>query len=1003
MHADKEDGSHQTLPVERRFYKGLTFRMSFGLVLFICAVLVVNYFVAESRGKDVIIQQSDKLNDEIGKTIAISLREKLAVSESLSRSIAKLASVLDHTPETFKRIIPEILNQAGMENIIAGGGVWPEPYMFDKSEERSAFFWARNNTGNLEFLNDYNDQHGRGYHLEEWYVPVRYLEPDKVYWSKSYRDPHSMEPMVTCSAPIWIDGTFSGVATVDLKLTGLSSFMQVQSSLMGGYAFALDRNNRLLSFPSTDEQRLLPFDINQYSENAYPTIQTLAEKNDALKTIQSELQRVMMQYEVNQPLQKVHEIDVLSQKIAKESDQIEPVEARKIARIMLEAKSVDQFSLSTDYGKRFSISYDPLLREASSVSVLHLPDIGWKIVVAMPARYASTVVSRITEGMMSLLFILLAVAALLYLLFFNLAFLLPVNKLTQQIRSLVSREDYVTMLNIKGSNELAQLASWFNIRTLQLAEALSNLKSRNNELSEARDIAEQANRSKNVFLASMSHDIRTPMNAIIGLSDVMQKTGLHKDQAQYVQVINSSAQALLSLINDIMDFSKIEANELDLESIAFDFRQLMDDCADLIFFQTSEKRLEFVYFVSPSVPHYVIGDPNRLRQIILNLACNAVKFTESGRIELWVEVLSTNDQTSQLLIEVRDTGIGLNAKAQKKLFVPFVQADSSTTRKYGGTGLGLAISKHLADLMGGSIDFRSEEGIGTTFSFRLKLPKAIQSLMHTRKITVFDTTIFVLGQNHFQNTVLENYLHAMGCSITVAGSVQSWLDFISVKHNRQCVTICTDFDLLGDVLQLKSKLSVYKECFSFLCFANQNERYELNLGDLSDYLNISFISQPLKLDNLETALVNLAKGQFEKSQDVLESEIQAPLSQFKHKQILAVEDNKVNQQVLKIMLGYLGLSADLANDGIEALDAIKSQDYDLVLMDWQMPRMDGLEATRKIRLQKDIVQPIIIAVTANAMSGDVDKCLESGMDDYLSKPIEKDKLEMMLRRWFSSQ
>lgn len=1003
MHANKEDGTHQARPVETSFYKGLTFRMSFGLALFLCVVLVVNYFVAESRGRDVIIQQSDKLNDEIGKTIAISLREKLAATESLARSIAKLASVLDKDPDTFMRIIPEILNQAGMETMVAGGGIWPEPFEFDDAKERAAFFWAKNEESKLEFLNDYNDQNGRGYHLEEWYVPLRYLEPNKVYWSKSYRDPHSMEPMVTCSVPIWTNGTFSGVATVDLKLTGLSSFMQAQTSLIGGYAFALDRNDRLLSLPSTDERRLMQFDIGQYSENAYPTIQTLVEKNDALKSVQSELQRVSMQYEINQPLQKVHEVDLLSQKIAKKSDQIGTAEARKIARIMLETKSADEFSLSINHGKRLSILYDPLLKEASLVSVLHLPDIGWKVVVAMPSRYTNAVVSQITSGMMSLLFILLSAAALLYLLFFNSAFLLPVNKLTQQIRSLVSREDYVTMLNINGSDELAQLASWFNIRTSQLAEALASLKNRNDELSEAREIAEQANRSKNIFLASMSHDIRTPMNAIIGLSDVLKKTGLQKDQAQYTQVINSSAQSLLSLINDIMDFSKIEANQLDLESISFDFRQVLDDCADLIFFQASEKRLEFVYFVSPSVPRFVTGDPNRLRQIILNLACNAVKFTETGRIELWVEVLSNNDQFAQLLIEVRDTGIGVNSKAQQKLFTPFVQADSSTTRKYGGTGLGLAISKHLADLMGGNIDFRSEEGVGTTFSFKLKVVKGEQSLLHARKPKLPSTNIFVLGQNHFHNTVLENYLNAIGCSVTIAGSLQSWFDFISNDSNRDCITICTDLDLLGDFGQLKNRLLNYEETFTLLCYANQNEHYELNLGHLNEHLTLSFLSLPIKFDVLETTLFSLSEAQPDKSASLPKHNIenQAPLSQFKHKKILVVEDNKVNQQVLMIMLGYLGLSADLANDGVEAIDAITSEDYDIILMDWQMPRMDGLEAARKIRLQKDISQPVIIAVTANAMSGDIEKCLESGMDDYLSKPIEKDKLEIMLRRWLS--
>lgn len=1004
MYADKNDKESQYSQVARRFYRGLTFRMSFGLILFLCAVLIVNYFVVENRGRNVIIQQSDKLNDEIGKTIAVSLREKLSTAESLTRSIAQLSKVLDKTPETFMKVIPEILNQTGMEHMIAGGGIWPEPYLFDKKKARSAFFWARNDEGDLELLDDYNDENGRGYHLEEWYVPAQYLEPTKVYWSKSYRDPHSMEPMVTCSVPIWIQGKFSGVATVDLKLAGLSSFMQAQTSFVGGYAFALDRNNRLLSFPSTDEQRLVQFDVNQYSEEAYPTIETLVEKNNVLKTVQGELQRVSIQYELNQTRQKSQKVELLSQKIAQESDQIELLEAKKIAHIMLETQSPDSFSLFAEHGKRLSILYDPLLKEASAVSVLHLPDIGWKVVVAMPARYTDSVVSQITQGMISLLFILLAMAAFLYLLFFNSVFLQPVNKLTQQIRNLVSREDYVTMLNIKGADELAQLASWFNIRTAQLAETLESLKNRNGELNEARETAEQANRSKNIFLASMSHDIRTPMNAIIGLSDVLKKTNLHKEQSQYVQVIHRSAQSLLSLINDIMDFSKIEANQLDLESISFDFRQVMNDCADVVFFQASEKHLEFVYFISPSVPRSMRGDPNRLRQIILNLATNAVKFTASGRVEVWVEALSQNDHAVQLLIEVRDTGIGLNAKAQQKIFTPFVQADSSTTRKYGGTGLGLTISKHLTELMGGSIDFRSEEGVGTTFSLKLKLTKDAQGVIQIPQAAEFNSNVFVLGQNHFQNTVLENYLYAMGCSVTVAGSVQTWLDFLSVEDNRQCVTICTDCDLLGDLNQLQHALSVYTQCFKFLCFSNQNDRHELNLDDLWEQLNVGFITQPMKLDNIQTALSDLTTKQAEKSTDTLnkQSEVLAPLSQFKHKKLLVVEDNKVNQQVLMIMLGYLGLSADLANDGVEAVDAIQSQDYDLVLMDWQMPRMDGLEATRKVRIQKDIKQPVIVAVTANAMSGDIEKCLAAGMNDYLSKPIEKEKLEIVLRRCFSS-
>ena len=1002
MQTDKEDGSPNFLPLKRAFYHGLTFRMSFGLLVFLMVVLSVNFFIAENRAREVIVQQTDKLNDEIGKTITLSLREKLSIAESLGRTIAKLTAVMDKDPLEYQRIFPQIYNQQGMENMIAGGGIWPEPFAFDSAKERASFFWARNADGKLEFLDDYNEPQGRGYHREEWYVPVRYLDKNQVYWSRSYQDPHSMESMVTCSVPIWVNDEFKGVVTVDLRLGGLSEFMQAQTRLIGGYAFALDRNDRLLSFPSSNERRLSQFDMVQYAEDAYPSIQTLVEKNSALQGVEDELQRASVQYEVNQSFSRVHEVDQLSQRLIKESDQIELEEARKIARIMLETQHNKQFSALAKYGRRLNILNDPLLKEASSVSVIHMPDIGWKVVIAMPARYTNEVVSQITESMMGLLFIFLTLAALLYVLFFNSVFLQPINQLTQQIRGLVSREDYMTMLNIKGTDELVHLASWFNIRTSQLAEALSSLKTRNKELSEAREIAEQANRSKNIFLASMSHDIRTPMNAIIGLSDVLSKTGLQKDQAHYVQVINSSAQSLLSLINDIMDFSKIEAGQLDLEAISFDFRQVLDDCADLIFFQANEKRLEFVYFVSPSVDRFVVGDPNRLRQIILNLACNAVKFTETGRVELWVEVLAKHDDSMQLLLEVRDTGIGLSKVAQQKLFEPFVQADSSTTRKYGGTGLGLAISKHLVDLMQGSINFRSEEGVGTTFSLKLKMAcdskrtKPITQLKHA------NMDIVVLGQNHFHNTVIEHYINAMGRNVYIVARIQSWLDLMNEFPNRKCLTICTDFDLLGDLSVLKDKLSHYPQPIDLLCFTNQSDALLKGLNELGQVLNYRFLSMPLKLDVLETVLEEFVDNVPSENSAIDQRLPHSPLSMFSHKKILIVEDNKVNQQVLMIMLGYLGLSADLVNDGVEAVDIIQTHDYDLVLMDWQMPRMDGLEATRKIRLLKDIRQPVIVAVTANAMSGDVEKCLQVGMDDYLSKPIEKDKLEMTLRRWLSN-
>jgi len=983
------------------FIQGLTFRMSLGIIVFIGLVMFANYVVTQTRGRDVIVEQADKLNHAIGEKIILKLRERLASTESLTTALAKLGLVLPKDIDIYHQVIPNIINQAGMDNLIAGGGVWHEPNAFKEGVERHSFFWGRDKSGALVYFDDYNDPKGNGYHSEEWYVPARYLKPGSVYWSKSYMDPYSLEPMVTCTVPIWDGDIFAGVATIDLKLVGLSEFMSKQAQLIGGYAFALDRNDRLLSFPKIEGATSDAIDLSHFSQHEYPTLQSLVQVNAGFESIKNELDSMTIHYDKYDQNGNREQVKLLSKQLADESYQIEIEEALRIANLLLEG------SKRENRYQNISIMFDPILQEESSVSVLSMKDIGWKVVIAMPARYSNAVVYKITKGMLSLLFILLFATALLYMLFFNYVFLVPVNKLTHQIRKLVSREDYITKLNVRGADELSQLASWFNIRTAQLGDALDNLQARNLDLTEAREVAEQANRSKNIFLASMSHDIRTPMNAIIGMSDVLSKTKLEPEQENYVRVINTSAQALLALINDIMDFSKIEANQLDLEKISFDFRHVIDDCADLISFQTQEKHLEFVYYLSPEINRNVLGDPNRIRQIILNLAGNAVKFTSSGRVELWLEMTYQNEDYSQLLIEVRDTGIGLSPLAQKNVFTPFAQGDSSTTRKYGGTGLGLAISKHLAELMGGSIDFRSEDGVGTTFTLKLKL-KSEKPKLSLPNPELSKQTVLILGQNHFQNTVLEQYVSAMGVASKTVHSVQAWLAELETDNTGQVTTICADLGLIGDPKILAQRLPKMMHHHKFILLAAPDDRSGIDLSILPDIFIPQFLGLPLKYDSLERvfileldSILKKDKSNASKTHPKISSD--ATLSRLSDKRILVVEDNRVNQQVLMIMLGYLGLTAELASDGVEAVEAVKNKDYDLILMDWQMPRMDGLEATRKIRSLKGEHKLVIIAVTANAMSGDIDKCLEAGMDDYLSKPIQKDILESTLRRWLSNQ
>ena len=679
----------------------------------------------------------------------------------------------------------------------------------------------------------------------------------------------------------------------------------------------------------------------------------------------------------------------LTKRISEDSYQIDVTEASMIAAMLLGERYLlpeESYSL---------LNLDPILREPVSVRVFTMQNTNWKLVVSMPIKYTDKAVSEITDSMLELLFILLILSATFYGVFFKTAFLSPVNRMTSQIRKLVSREDYITKLNIYGADELSQLASWFNIRTAQLSDVLDKLKIKNNALDEARLESDQANRTKNIFLASMSHDIRTPMNAIVGMSELLGKSELGPEQSNYARVINSSAQALLLLINDIMDFSKIEANQLNLEKIAFNLREIVDDCADLISFQALEKNLEFIYFLSPEINPNLIGDPSRIRQIILNLAGNALKFTKSGRVELWIETTHQTDDVVNLHVDIRDTGIGLSESAKENLFIPFLQGDDSITRKFGGTGLGLTISKHLADLMGGSIQYRSVENIGTTFTFSVKLntQDKLQEACPEHIGSHENNMLFVLGQNHFQNAVVERYAEAVHYECKICSTLQGWLSVLENGESNSSMSLCGDLGLLGDLTRLTKLLPPNLDQHRIIVLKSQNDDSWNDLKVMVPELNILPITLPLKFDAFNKLLnLDIYVEPATSSENVL-------LSTFNYKKILVVEDNKVNQQVIVIMLRHLGLNADVVNDGIEAVEALQIKNYDLILMDWQMPRMDGLEATRRIRALSFETKPVIIAVTANAMSGDIDKCLEAGMDDYLSKPIRREKLALTLEKW----
>jgi signal transduction histidine kinase/CheY-like chemotaxis protein len=593
----------------------------------------------------------------------------------------------------------------------------------------------------------------------------------------------------------------------------------------------------------------------------------------------------------------------------------------------------------------------------------------------------------------------------------------PIAALVRAAHAVSILKDYSVRAKATASGELGQLIATFNqmlehiqARDRELAghrdrleDEVSNrtaeLLRLNHELGSARDRAEQASRLKSEFLANMSHEIRTPMNGILGMAELALETGLTDEQRDYMSTLKASADSLLRLLNDILDFSKIEAGKLSLDPVEFDVRQELGEAVKAMALVAHQKSIELLYKAAEDVPARAVGDPVRIRQILINLMGNAVKFTDEGEVEVRLDFEKTGESGAMLHCLVRDTGIGIAAEKQRLIFESFTQADGSTTRRYGGTGLGLAISSKLVQMMGGQIWVESQPGLGSRFHFRIPITVREEAVTRVRPIDGVWTAL-VVDDNESSLCIVHNFLTRLGISAYICRTGEDALVHVAKmsRAGQQYDVILVDarmpqmdgFDLVQRIRQLDQSKPE-----PILMLNAANRLLEIRR---CRSLGVGFLLKPFGEEELAKALRRTVEANLEPDETGEEAEPRSgggsPI------RILLAEDNAVNRAVAMRLLEKRGHHVTQARSGKEAVELLTREAFDLILMDVQMPEMDGYEATAVIREgeKKTGAHIPIIALTAHAMKGDRERCLEAGMDGYIAKPIDPRELFATIER-----
>ena len=568
------------------------------------------------------------------------------------------------------------------------------------------------------------------------------------------------------------------------------------------------------------------------------------------------------------------------------------------------------------------------------------------------------------------------------------------EELQEQTEELQAQEEELRATN----DELGEKTIYLEKQSEEISEQNRLINISKEELEQKAQDLIKAGKYKSEFLANMSHELRTPMNGVIGMTGLLLETKLSEEQLDFVETIKLSGDSLLTIINDILDFSKIESGKMDLEEVPFEIHSCIEDSFDLIYPKAREKKIELIYHIDPEIPHCILGDVTRVKQILVNLAGNSIKFTEKGEIFISAEKKESKDGNHIIQFGVKDTGIGIPQDRIDSLFNAFTQADSSTTRKFGGTGLGLAICSKLVELMNGKIWIESEVGEGSTFFFTLETKPAEVTEkeyftddipdLRGKKVLIVDDIIT-------NRKILRLQCEYWGLIPIIAATSEEALSIISKEEAIDLAMVDFQMPKMTGV-QLGKKIKQSKNIPMIMLSSYDTPE---GLDKKSDLFK-AVLTKPIKKSQLFDAIIVSLTSRKKSKRIQKPVQLDSNLANKMPLRLLLAEDNKINQKLASKIFDKMGYKIDVAEDGLETLNMMDSQNYDIIFMDVQMPQMDGLEATEEIRkLYPRETGPIIVAMTANALQGDKEKCLEAGMDDFISKPIKITAIQDALIKW----